>query len=367
MMADWASALAGGIGAAATTGANLMGDQIKQQQALEAEQRAADIKLDLQQRMAAADEMARNRAADRFSAVVKQKMGEDVPVEAPGVDKTGITRAAGQAVGSVDVDGTQVTGSFNADPATLRQMLQNANRRLMDPASTDEQRTEARQLVTVLQKQVDAQAGINAQSVEGKTRKRTVDEASQAALDYALQNDASAYIAGSGMLAAAQKQDATSRALDLREKQIDERLAASKDRTDMMGQIAQIRADAARDAAEARAEAIRERATSGAISASTKTMLINSENANIKSATSEMNMLSRQMENLSSKDPARAQINARIGELRDEIKEAQANKNAYMRDLGILKPDGAKTTPPSAGETVGNPFAGNDPLGLFKK
>lgn len=143
-----------------------------------------------------------------------------------------------------------------------------------------------------------------------------------------------------------------------------------RDRTDAMIQMRQIASQAQIESANIRAAAAEERARSGGVSASMKTMLINSENANIKASTSEMNMLSRQLDTLSQKDPQRSQINDRISELRDEIKAAQANKNSYMQDLGILKPAASSGTKPAPAGTamVANPFAPKaDPLGLFKK
>jgi hypothetical protein len=136
-----------------------------------------------------------------------------------------------------------------------------------------------------------------------------------------------------------------------------------KDRTDAMVQMREIAARAQIDAANIRAQAAEEKAKNGGVSASMRTMLINSENANIKASTSEMSMLSRQLADYSAKDPRRAQINDRIEELRDEIKQAQANKNTYMQDLGIIKPDGkgGKDDKPGAA----NPAT--DPLGLFPK
>lgn len=140
-----------------------------------------------------------------------------------------------------------------------------------------------------------------------------------------------------------------------------------KDRTDAMVQMRQIAAQAQIDAANIRAQAAEERAKSGGVSASMRTMLINSENANIKASTSEMNMLSRQLADYGPKDPRRTQINERIEELREEIKQAQANKNSYMQDLGILKPKGGKDDKDGKGSTGPNPVGGDDPLNLFPK
>lgn len=83
-MADWANAIASGIGAAAKSGADSIDQQQRQEAAAIAEQRAADVKLATAERIMAIEEAQKNRAAERFAAIVKNKMG-GTPLEvAPG-------------------------------------------------------------------------------------------------------------------------------------------------------------------------------------------------------------------------------------------------------------------------------------------
>lgn len=241
-MADWAAAIASGLGAAANTGAGIIGDQMRMDQQLQAEQRAADIKLDLNQRMSAAEEMMKNRAAERFSGIVRDQMGQQVPVAPQSVQQTGLTDAsAGAEYQQADGSGTAST-ALHGDMSVRLKLAQDT---LASPNATLEQKQDAKDAIEAITAQTAKQAQVNAKGVEGKTRARTIDEASQAALDWALQNDAPAYMAGTGMLATAQKQDVAERTLKLREQQIAERLEASKSRTEMMGEIARIRLDAA--------------------------------------------------------------------------------------------------------------------------
>lgn len=237
MMADWAYALSQGLGAGANTGANVMDQQIQNNYRMQAEQRAADIHLDMQQRMLAIQEAMKNRAAERFSTVVKDKMAEPVQADAQPVSETGITHASGEAMG--------LPASLQQSPAGVNKLVKLAQDTLANPAATDQQKEDARALMEQIGKQSDAQATLNTDAAKGKTRTRTVDEASQAALDQTLQTDAPAFAAGTGMLSTGYKQDIASRNLDIREKQITERLHAASDRTTMMGEIAKIRLETA--------------------------------------------------------------------------------------------------------------------------
>lgn len=236
-MADWAYAIGSGLAAGANAGANTMDQQIHANFQAQAEQRAADIKLDTDQRLLAIQEAMKNRAAERFSTVVKAKMGEPVQAEAQPVSETGITHASGEAIG--------LPASLQQSPAAVKNLMTLAQGTLANPTATDQQKEDARALMDQIGRQSDAQATLNAADAKGKTRPRTVDEASQAALDETLQTDAPAFAAGTGMLSTGYKQDIAARNLDVREKQIAERLHAATDRTNMMGEIAKIRLEAA--------------------------------------------------------------------------------------------------------------------------
>jgi hypothetical protein len=84
MMAEWARALAMGIGGAADSGAQTMGDQIKNDENVQMqgqlEQQAADTKLDMASRQAAAEVLLKQQAAARFQAaqqgIINDKMNQ---------------------------------------------------------------------------------------------------------------------------------------------------------------------------------------------------------------------------------------------------------------------------------------------------
>lgn len=94
-MGAWGNAIAQGIGAAAQSGADIIDSRMKVDAAVQAEQRAANIKLDTASRMLAIEEAMKSRAAQRFSAAVKGRM-QGAPLEiAPGdpapMDNEGMT------------------------------------------------------------------------------------------------------------------------------------------------------------------------------------------------------------------------------------------------------------------------------------
>lgn len=112
-------------------------------------------------------------------------------------------------------------------------------------------------------------------------------------------------------------------------------------RTEMMSQVADIRAQAVRDAAQARVDAANERASNGKVSASTLTMLINSENNNIKASTSMIGILSRQLPDLTgqSNKEQRAAVQAQITGAQNDIAQSRATKNVYLKSLGMPTSD----------------------------
>lgn len=215
-MADWANALASGLAAGAKAGVDIIDTNMKASAAADAEQRAADLKLDTNTRMLAIEDAMKTRAAERFSGVVKDKMGDQVPVEAAPVSKTGLTR---ESAGDFEVEPGKVIGAnFQQSPEQVKAILAQAQGTVDNPNATDQQRADARDLMAAITAQSEAQAGTNALAVKGKTRARTSDEAQTAALDDTLQNDAPAFIAGTGMLNTANKQDMEQKRLDSREK-----------------------------------------------------------------------------------------------------------------------------------------------------
>jgi hypothetical protein len=345
------------VGAAAATGAGIIGDQMKQQQAIEAEQRAADIKLDLAQRMAAADEMMKNRAAERFTSVVKQKAGEDVPVEAPSVAQTGVTPAAGQAAGYTDVDGTQVGSTLKDSPEELKRRLAAVTAAVNNPNLSDEQRIQAKELLAALQAQMGAQSDINAKSVDGKTRKRSFAEAGQAALEETAMSDPGAAFAGAGMLSAIGKVDATDRAAALKEK-------LAKDEGERKERIAQAHDDSREAIAQTRLEAMMERLGGGKNGAKSA-MVQNLEwlKANLGFTDAQLTDFVTEKKHTSAEDIAAKLLAAdKFGDLTPETAMEKATKLVQARDKLQASPA------PAAAGAAPKPAPGkpaNDPLGLF--
>jgi hypothetical protein len=209
-------ALSKGVAAAAKTGSDFAGQQLKE----EAEARAADRKLQDAERLMAIQEAMENRAAERFASVVKQRSGEEVPLEAPGLAETGLTQGSAQAMGLKD--------GIQGDASTVNSILQTAKDTLSNPTATEAQKMQAQELIAQIEGQMGAQGNLNAKSVEGKTRKRTVNEAARVALEDTLLNDPAAYKAGKDLLydkadVEAAKQEAQYQREILRQDRLDQR------------------------------------------------------------------------------------------------------------------------------------------------
>lgn len=266
---EWAHAIGQGIAGAAKAGADIIDTNMKRDAQIEAEQRAADMKLATAERLAAIQEAMQNRAAERFAGGVKAKMGEEVPVEAAPVDQTGVSRESAKAIGLVS--GLKLTGP------EMKKHLDEAKATLANPSATAEQKDIAQLMIDQLGRQAEAQAKINGEAVGGKTRKRTLDEAAQAALDDALMNDAPAYMAGTGMLAAANKSKVEMSKIEREEKLKREEmgLKAQIERE----KIDQRDADSVRDseAASARVKALADRAAASGKGSNKTAMIQNIE------------------------------------------------------------------------------------------
>lgn len=184
----------------------------------DADIRAANRKLSDAERLMAAQEALKNRAAERFSAVARGKAGEQVPVEAAPV--TNLGKESAQAIGLEN-------GMQGNAPA----MLQQYQAVLSNPNATAEQKQSAQEILDQIGKQAGAQKGINAEAVGGKMRNRTTMEAARAALDETLLNDPAAFAAGSGLINAATKPDLEERKLEQRER-IEQARIEQRDRSD---------------------------------------------------------------------------------------------------------------------------------------
>ena len=185
---NWAYAMSQGAAHAAGAAADIADRQMKE----EAEMRAADRKLSDQERLLAIQDAMKTRAAERFSGVVKNKAGEEIPLEAAPV--TELTE------GSAKLSGLQ--DGIQGDKAVVNGILKRAQETLNNPNATPEQKEDARGVIDQIGTQAKAQGDINAKAVEGKTRKRSWSEAVDAARQETLMTDAPAFIAGEGMLSA---------------------------------------------------------------------------------------------------------------------------------------------------------------------
>lgn len=218
-MADWAHALSQGLGAAALTGAGMIDDQMKVDRQIAAEQRAADLQMDIKQRLMAAEEMMKNRAAESFSGYVNKFAGEEVPVAAKSVLETGVTADSGKALGKFDFgNGPQDVAGITGSADKIKTLIQDAQAKLQDPNLTDEQRQDYEGLIAQLSQQVMAQDELNQGEAKGKTRARTTAEAIEAAREYSLRNDPAAFMAGNAMLAPGEKAGAAATALEQKER-----------------------------------------------------------------------------------------------------------------------------------------------------
>ncbi|MCK9380831.1 MAG: hypothetical protein M0P95_07160 [Sulfuritalea sp.] len=124
-------------------------------------------------------------------------------------------------------------------------------------------------------------------------------------------------------------------------------------RAEQMLQLQQLRSDTATQIADMKLQAAKEKATDGKVDTATGRMLITSYDADIKAATSMMNMARSQMENTLRKDmPA---VQAKIDQYEAEVKEAQANKIGFFKSMGY--PAGEFSAPkPAAAPAPAKPF-----------
>lgn len=260
-MSRWGAALAGAAGAMANVGVQAIDRQLALEQTIEAEKRAADLKLDLSERMAAAQELRQNRAGERFTKVVQAKLGEQIPLEAPGVDDTGLTRDS-----AVPATATTPGADFAQTPEQLEALERQYTALLNNPNATPEQREDAAGVLAALKAQKAKQQEVNAAGVAGKTRKRTTIEARDAALEETGATDLPARMAGVSAWKDAMSEETNMRKerAASREKQLDR--DSLERRTDMTtSQRAE--ASAAETARKAEADQLRYKAATERITA----------------------------------------------------------------------------------------------------
>jgi hypothetical protein len=201
------------------------------------------------------------------------------------------------------------------------------------------------------------QAGITDPSSWTPEQQAAVDQSNgitrQGIVQQALQ-DGSAGLA-SGDIAPEKAMENTSK-LQINQIKVDNLLERAQDRNQTLQDIAAVRADAMRYGYELRLRAAEEKRLSGKIDTATGRMLITSEDANIKASTNQMQMLSRELENVprlvgGKPNPKIDDINSQIQSLREDIKASQANKAAYLNSMGIVGAGSAGGS--GTGPTVG--------------
>jgi hypothetical protein len=218
-MADWARALSEGLAQGFKAGSGLIDAEIKKEDQRETDSIAADRKLQDAERLLAIQDTMKNRAAERFSGVARQKMGEQVPVGVEPV--TSLSSDGARAAGYKD-------GLVNMNPLDASGRLQAI---LMDPNATTEQKENAQGMLEQIVQQAKAQRGLNEREAEGKTRPRTRDEAIQAALEDTSINDPAAFVAGHTMFKDDAKEKLEERKLASKEK-IEQNRIDQRDRSD---------------------------------------------------------------------------------------------------------------------------------------
>jgi hypothetical protein len=140
----------------------------------------------------------------------------------------------------------------------------------------------------------------------------------------------------------------TSSSMEINQLKIQSLLDRASDRNATMQEVANVRAEAMRYGYELRLQAAQEKALSGKIDGATGRMLITSEDANIKAATSQLMMLNQQLEYTRPKNsdgtpnPEFQSIKNQMDGIKDDIKSSQANKAGYLKSMGLM-PDTAQT------------------------
>ncbi|HEY5798628.1 MAG TPA: hypothetical protein VIT92_00330, partial [Burkholderiaceae bacterium] len=135
----------------------------REQQQIDAEARAADRSLEIEERLLSIREAAKSRAAERVGAAARDIMANGAPMEPAPV--TDLSDASAQALG---MEGG-MTGNVDA-------MREQYTAMLSAPGITGEQRTALTEMLAQIDRQAQQQAGINAKQVAGQTRPVTSQE-----------------------------------------------------------------------------------------------------------------------------------------------------------------------------------------------
>lgn len=212
------------------------------------------------------------------------------------------------------------------------------------------------QMAPVIQQE---QAGITDPGSWTTEQQAAVDQSNstrrQGIVQQALQ-DGSAGLA-SGDISPEKAMENTSK-LQITQLKVENLLDRANDRNQTLKDIADVRAEAMRYGYELRLQAAHEKSLTGKIDTATGRMLITSEDANIKASTNQMQMLSREMENLPRQvggkpNPKIDEMNRQMDSLRQDIAASRANKDAYLKAMNI---PGAGGAPAAANTVPGSPY-----------
>jgi hypothetical protein len=161
---------------------------------------------------------------------------------------------------------------------------------------------------------------------------------------------------------------------EINQMKLDSLLQRAEDRNQTMKEVADVRAEAMRYGYELRLQAAQERKMNGKVDTATSRMLITSEDANIRAATSQLNMLNTQLSSMSptqggKPNPAYQTLASQMDSLRTDISESKARKIDLFKSLGIVSDSPAAPSPAPAVPTPGAPAApaSRPPLGAFLK
>lgn len=347
-MGNFAYALGQGISKAAEGAVGLIDMKIKEEAQREAEERAADLKVSVEERLLAAKEMANSRAAERFQAIAQRKKNEPLPVTADPVVRTTAegAKAAGLEDGLVNMTREQVAAY--GDPEMMAQF----------------------------DAQLAADNRLAQERVAGQTRTRTTDEAISAAMDEAKLTDIMAFEAGkkafgsdkymavpdgasiwntqTGKLVFANTSKAERQ--ELLEEKKDERARLAEEGRDRRHQ-------ATIEMQEKRLEAVLKKFSAGGDRV-LQHQFMNSLENDIRDAESRIKAMEKLKTNVTTPKAEREAADETIKELTARKEMLRRSKIEFARDAGIKIPESYSESSTPSPKPAGPE---NDPLGLFSK
>lgn len=355
------------LGGAAATGLGIIQNEQDRNAKYAEEQRMAQIQSDLRMKEEATAAALRSQYAQSnasfennlkqqpmndFATAVGSHLGDTAPNEAPAPVKTvnGIIDRASMT----GVDGQPLNGDtpgLTGDISKLRAQIVNSQ-------MSDEDKQGALA-------QLDAQAGqanqVNA-AMSPPTRAVTQDEATTLGMQDLLKSGkGAAYAAGLTANNIDAKTQNMQNRLDFLTQQAADKNANFQDRTNMLAEIAKIRAQAVIDGAQLKVDAANERAANGIVKNSTLNAQLNSETQNIRATTSLISTLTHQLADLTGKNDVdrRQAVQDEIDGYKQDIENSKGVKNLILKQLGMptvddLNPSKPASTAPPSGYKPGD-------------